>query len=70
MAEAPAAAAAAAEDQPVPPRLPRSPPPSFDEFKSLPSERQSEEVFKLLSLLSPFASQVHTADIETIIIVK
>ena len=68
MAEAPAAAAAAAEDHPVPPRTP--PPPSFDEFKSLPSERQSEEVFKLLSLLSPFASQVHTADIETIIIVK
>jgi potassium voltage-gated channel Shab-related subfamily B protein 1 len=34
------------------------PPPSFDDFQSLPSERQSEEIFKLLSMLSPFASQV------------
>ena len=30
----------------------------LDEFKSLPGERQSEEVFKLLNLLSPFATQV------------
>ena len=40
------------------PDVPADQQPSMEEFKSLPSERQSEEVFKLLSLLSPFASQV------------
>ena len=33
-------------------------PSSLEDFKSLPNEKQSEEVFRLLSLLSPFASQV------------
>ncbi len=31
---------------------------SFDEFRDLPSDKQSEEIFKLLSMLSPFASEV------------
>ena len=31
---------------------------SLDEFQKLPSERQSEEIFKLLALLSPFACEV------------
>ena len=31
---------------------------TFDEFQKLPSEKQSEEIFKLLSMLSPFASEV------------
>ena len=31
---------------------------SFDEFQQLPSDKQSEEIFKLLSMLSPFASEV------------
>lgn len=31
---------------------------SYDEFQRLPSEKQSEEIFKLLSMLSPFASEV------------
>ena len=31
---------------------------TLEDFKSLPNEKQSEEVFRLLSLLSPFASQV------------
>ena len=35
-------------------------PSSLEDFKSLPNEKQSEEVFRLLSLLSPFASQVGT----------
>ena len=34
--------------------------PGLEDFKSLPNEKQSEEVFRLLSLLSPFASQVGT----------
>ena len=31
---------------------------TFEEFQRLPSEKQSEEIFKLLSMLSPFASEV------------
>ena len=31
---------------------------SLDDFQALPSDRQSEEIFKLLSMLSPFASEV------------
>jgi hypothetical protein len=31
---------------------------TFEEFQKLPSEKQSEEIFKLLSMLSPFASEV------------
>ena len=37
------------------------PPPnimSFEDFQRLPSDKQSEEIFKLLSMLSPFASEV------------
>ena len=38
-----------------------SPPPnimSFEDFQRLPSDKQSEEIFKLLAMLSPFASEV------------
>lgn len=31
---------------------------SFEDFQRLPSDKQSEEIFKLLSMLSPFASEV------------
>ena len=31
---------------------------SMDEFQQLPSDKQSEEIFRLLSMLSPFASEV------------
>ena len=31
----------------------------FDDFRELPSDKQSEEIFRLLSMLSPFASEVH-----------
>ena len=31
---------------------------SMDDFQQLPSEKQSEEIFRLLSMLSPFASEV------------
>ena len=37
------------------------PPPnimSFEDFQRLPSDKQSEEIFKLLAMLSPFASEV------------
>merc|ERR1711884_818802 len=37
------------------------PPPnlmSFEDFQRLPNDKQSEEIFKLLSMLSPFASEV------------
>lgn len=37
------------------------PPPnimSFEDFQRLPGDKQSEEIFKLLSMLSPFASEV------------
>ncbi len=39
---------------------PNPPPPlmSFEDFQRLPSERQSEEIFRLLTLLTPFASEV------------
>ena len=33
-------------------------PMSFEEYQRLPSDKQSEEIFKLLSLLSPFADKV------------
>ena len=31
---------------------------SFEDFQRLPNDKQSEEIFKLLSMLSPFASEV------------
>ena len=31
---------------------------TFEDFQRLPSDKQSEEIFKLLSMLSPFASEV------------
>ena len=31
---------------------------SMDEFQQLPTDKQSEEIFRLLSMLSPFASEV------------
>eukprot|EP00093_Oithona_nana_P002881 02881.XXX_36532_44873_1 [CDS] Oithona nana genome sequencing. len=31
---------------------------NFEDFQRLPSDKQSEEIFKLLSMLSPFASEV------------
>lgn len=31
---------------------------SMDDFQQLPSDKQSEEIFRLLSMLSPFASEV------------
>ena len=31
---------------------------SFEDFQRLPTDKQSEEIFKLLSMLSPFASEV------------
>lgn len=31
---------------------------SMDEFQQLPNDKQSEEIFRLLSMLSPFASEV------------
>ena len=31
---------------------------SFEDFQKLTSEKQSEEIFKLLSMLRPFASEV------------
>ena len=34
---------------------------AFDDFRDLPSDKQSEEIFKLLSMLSPFASEVYNA---------
>ena len=59
--------AAGDPEPPPPPSVERTatvapPPRSLDEFKSLSAEGQSEEVFKLLSLLSPFASQVRTEE--------
>ena len=31
---------------------------SMDEFQQMPTDKQSEEIFRLLSMLSPFASEV------------
>ncbi len=31
---------------------------TFDDFQRLPRDQQSEEIFKLLSMLTPFASEV------------
>ena len=45
----PAAAAAAASTAPLM---------GFEEFQKLPSDKQSEEIFKLLAMLTPFASEV------------
>jgi hypothetical protein len=37
---------------------PAAPTMNFEDFQRLPSDKQSEEIFKLLSMLSPFASEV------------
>ncbi len=49
---APSSASAGGPPLPLPPMM------SFDDFQRLPSDRQSEEIFRLLSLLTPFASEV------------
>ncbi len=55
-----AAAAAAAANAMHSSCAPQPPPPmmTFEEFQRLSPDRQSEEIFKLLSLLTPFASEV------------
>ncbi len=47
-----ATAATSQQLQPMPPMM------TFDDFQRLSHDRQSEEIFKLLSLLTPFASEV------------
>eukprot|EP00095_Tigriopus_kingsejongensis_P008004 maker-scaffold269_size230758-snap-gene-1.29 protein:Tk08004 transcript:maker-scaffold269_size230758-snap-gene-1.29-mRNA-1 annotation:"voltage-gated channel " len=46
------------EENSPPSTAPNSPIMSFGEFQKLPNDKQSEEIFKLLAMLTPFATEV------------